>query len=151
MAALQAAQFDARKDKRRRAILALVVRGMDAVAQVERAKEERRLREAVLDFRALLYGLLHSHRLSLAALPIILDAAWGDVAGRGAASSLITKRIRELVGAAAGAAPQPQRGRVLPTVPKRIKVSVNTSGDQKRSIYILGALFRLRCWWLRAL
>lgn len=113
------------RDKRRRAVLAVIVRGMGSLGSDERSHEEQRARKAVLHMRSCLFALLHTGKLATTALPVVLDVDWDRVSVKGTLGRLMEGRLRELVGAAAaeGPAAAQQRGRALPKAPKHIKAS----------------------------
>lgn len=86
------------RDPSRKAVLSVIVRDVGAQEEDKRGREERRLREAVLDMRSRVHALLTSGRL--AALPVVLDVPYEAVASRGALNKLMRQRLQNVAGPA---------------------------------------------------
>lgn len=117
------------RDPSRKAVLSVIVRDVGAQEEDKRGREERRLREAVLDMRSRVHALLTSGRL-----PVVLDVPYEAVALRGALNKLMRQRLQNVAGpalqeqqgVAAGddkVGPQQQQKGALARLPRqRIKV-----------------------------
>jgi hypothetical protein len=113
---------------KKKAVLAVIVRGCGDLQHEARRKLERRHRLTVMHTRLCMHKLLCTKVLAPGTLPIVLEVHRGDISARGALQRHITDRVREVLGEqeageqAGEGPPEPKRRKVEVKVSQRIKV-----------------------------